>query len=168
LKNITIALLIIPLLAILQSTLLPYLNFHSTVKLDLVLIVVLSWNLVYPNSDGMLWALVGGLMLDALSGAHIGTNIISLTIASLIPNLMSSRIWSTHILLKIAVGIAGTTIYYLAYLLLLTTTGWRLNWSNLQADDLASKIIINVFIMILILPLARWLALKITYRSINI
>ena len=69
---------------------------------------------------------------------------------------------------KIAVGIAGTTIYYLAYLLLLTTTGWRLNWSNLQADDLASKIIINVFIMILILPLARWLALKITYRNINI
>ena len=116
----------------------------------------------------MLWALVGGLMLDALSGAHIGTNVISLTMASLIPNLMSSRIWSTHILLKIAVGIAGTTIYYLAYLLLLTTTGWRPNWSNLQADDLASKIIINVFIMILILPLARWLALKITYRNIDI
>ena len=116
----------------------------------------------------MLWALVGGLMLDALSGAHIGTNVISLTMASLIPNLMSSRIWSTHILLKISVGIAGTTIYYLAYLLLLTTTGWRPNWSNLQTDDLVSKIIINVLVMILILPLARWLALKITYRSINI
>ncbi|MBS60882.1 MAG: rod shape-determining protein MreD [Anaerolineaceae bacterium] len=167
-RNIIIALLIIPLLAILQSTLLPYFNFQSAVSLDLVLVIVLSWNLVYPNSESMFWALLGGLMLDALSGAHMGTNIIALTMASLIPNLVSSRIWSTHILLRIFVGITGTAIYYIVYFILLTTTGWQTKWSNLPTDKLVNSIMINVFVMILILPSVRWIALRITKRNIDI
>ncbi len=116
----------------------------------------------------MFWALLGGLMLDALSGAHMGTNIIALTMASLIPNLVSSRIWSTHILLRIFVGITGTAIYYIVYFILLTTTGWQTKWSNLPTDKLVNSIMINVFVMILILPSVRWIALRITKRNIDI
>jgi len=168
LRNIILGLLVIPLLAIFQSTLLPYLNFHGKFNLDLVLIIVLSWNLAYPESESLLWALLGGLMLDALSGAHMGTNIISLTLASLIANLAGIRVWSTHIILRISVGITGTIIYYLVYFLLLTITGWRTDWANLPIENFVGSIIINVFVMILILPSARWLAVKITQRTIDI
>ena len=163
-----LGLLAMPLLAIFQSTLLPYLNLHGEFNLDLVLVIVLSWNLAYPESESLLWALLGGLMLDSLSGAHMGINIISLTLASLIANLAGSRVWSTHIILRISVGIIGTIIYYLVYILLLTITGWTTDWANLPIDNLVRSIIINVFIIILIVPTARWLAEKLTKRSIDI
>ena len=167
-RNIILGLLVIPFLAIFQSTLLPYLNFHDKFKLDLVLVIVLSWNLAYPDSESLLWALLGGLMLDALSGTHMGINIIALTMASLIANLAGSRVWSTHIILRISVGITGTVIYYLVYFLLLTTTGWKTDWANIPIENFVRSIIINVFVIILILPTARWLAVTITKRSIDI
>jgi len=163
-----LGLLVIPLLAIFQSTLLPYLNLHGEFNLDLVLVIILSWNLAYPNSESLLWALLGGLMLDSLSGAHMGINIISLTMASLVANWAGSRIWSNHIILRISVGITGTIIYYLVYFLLLTITGWTTDWANIPIVNFVRSIIINVFVMILILPTTRWLAVKITQRSIDI
>ena len=163
-----LGLLVIPLLAIFQSTLLPYLNLHGEFNLDLVLVIVLSWNLAYPNSESLLWALLGGLMLDTLSGTHMGINIIALTMASLTANLAGSRVWSTHIILRISVGITGTIIYYLVYFLLLNITGWTTDWANIQIVNFVRSIIINVFVMILILPTTRWLAVKITQRSIDI
>ena len=163
-----LGLLVIPLLAIFQSTLLPYLNLHGEFNLDLVLVIVLSWNLAYPNSESLLWALLGGLMLDSLSGAHMGINIISLTMASLVANWAGSRIWANHIILRTSVGITGTIIYYLVYFLLLTITGWTTDWANIPIVNFVRSIIINVFVMILILPTTRWLAVKITQRSIDI
>jgi len=168
LRNIILGLLVIPLLAIFQSTLLPYLNLHGEFNLDLVLVIVLSWNLAYPNSESLLWSLLGGLMLDSLSGAHMGINIIALTMASLTANLAGSRVWSTHIILRISVGITGTIIYYLVYFLLLTITGWRTDWANLPIENLVSSIIINVLVMIMIFPSIRWLTAKITQHSIDI
>ncbi len=166
-RNIIIGLLVLPLLAILQSTLLPYFSWYSIFKLDLVLVAVLSWNLVYPNIEGMLWALIGGLIMDSLSGAHMGTSITALVIASLIANSWGSRIWSSHIILRISVAIAGSIIYYLVYFLLLATTGWRTDWTNLPIDNLLRSIPINVLLMMLILPPARWLALRITQEGID-
>jgi len=168
LRNIIIALLLLPLLAILQSTLLPYFSWHSKIKLDLVLVIVLSWNLVYPNRESILWALIGGLMMDSLSGSHMGTSVTALVTASLIANLGSSRVWSSHIILRISVAIAGSIIYYLVYFLLLATTGWRTDWTNLPIDNLLRSIPINVLLMMLILPPARWLALRITRQDVDI
>lgn len=166
-RNIIIGLLVLPLLAILQSTLLPYFSWYSIFKLDLVLVAVLSWNLVYPNIEGMLWALIGGLIMDSLSGAHMGTSITALVIASLIANSWGSRIWSSHIILRILAAVAGSTMYYLVYLLLLATTGWSADWTDIPIDNLLPSIAINVMIMILILPIVRWLALRITQEGID-
>ena len=141
-RNIIIGLLVLPLLAILQSTLLPYFSWYSIFKLDLVLVAVLSWNLVYPNIEGMLWALIGGLIMDSLSGAHMGTSITALVIASLIANWWGSRIWSSHIILRLFTSISGIIIYYLIYVLLLAVTGWSADWTSLPINHLLPSTII--------------------------
>ena len=106
--------------------------------------------------------------MDSLSGSHMGTSVTALATASLIANLGSSRVWSSHIILRISVAIAGSIIYYLVYFLLLATTGWRTDWTNLPIDNLLRSIPINVLLMMLILPPARWLALRITRQDVDI
>ena len=165
-RNIIIALLVLPLLAILQSTLLPYFSWYSIFKLDLVLVAVLSWNLVYPNVEGMLWALIGGLIMDSLSGAHMGTSIIALCIASLIANWAGSHGWSNHIILRLFTSISGIIIYYLIYLLLLATTGWSADWTSIPINHLLPSTTINAFATILIFPIVRWLSSRITRQGI--
>ena len=63
----------LPLLAfaaVLQATVLSLLRpFGGTV--DVVLLLVLSWTLVGEWPGGPLWALIGGLCLDLLSGGRV-------------------------------------------------------------------------------------------------
>ena len=167
-RNIIIALLVLPLLAILQSTLLPYFSWYAVFKVNLVLVTVLSWNLAYPHTEGILWALIGGLMLDSLSGSHMGTSIIALCIASLTTNWAGSHAWSSHIILRLFTSISGIIIYYLIYVLLLAVTGWSADWTSLPINHLLPSTIINTLAMILIFPIVRWLSSRITRQGINI
>jgi len=167
LRNIIVALLVLPLLAILQSTLLPYFSWYAVFKVNLVLVTVLSWNLVYPHTEGVLWALIGGLMMDSLSGSHMGTSIIALCIASLIANWAGSRAWSSNIILRLFTSISGIIIYYLIYLLLLATTGWSADWTSIPINHLLPSTIINALATILILPILRWLSSHTTRQGVG-
>jgi rod shape-determining protein MreD len=58
-------------LSLLQSTVLPRITVLG-VHPDLLLMVVTSWSLLRGSEEGMLWALIGGLGMDLLSGAQFG------------------------------------------------------------------------------------------------
>ena len=62
------------LLALLQSSLLPPFSIIGAHP-DLILLAVVSWTLQRGLTEGLTWAFVGGLWLEALSGAPLGLSL---------------------------------------------------------------------------------------------
>jgi rod shape-determining protein MreD len=57
--------------ALLELTLVPYLQIGG-VQADLVLVLAVAWTLVAGLEAGLVWAFVGGLMLDVLAARPLG------------------------------------------------------------------------------------------------
>ena len=167
-KNITIGLILLPISAILQSSLLPYSDWQDIFKLDLILILTLTWNIAYRNNTSMYWALIGGLMTDTLSVNYFGTNVISLLFASMLANVVNTKVWSNNIGLNILTSIVGCTVYYITYLIVLSATGFTINWTNAQMIFLTRSILVNASLIILILPIMKILSNTIYQPRIKI
>lgn len=58
--------------ALLELTLVPYLKIGGT-QPDLVLVLAVAWALVAGLEGGLVWAFVGGLMLDVLAARPLGS-----------------------------------------------------------------------------------------------
>ncbi len=166
-RNVLLAVLLLPLLAAAQSTLIPQTSLAVWAKPDLVLVVVLAWNLASPHAESILWALIGGLAVDALSGGPMGTAILALLTATVLANFTSARVWESHIFLRITVAVAGSVLYYLVYSLVLTFFGWRANWISALVSIFLPTAALNTGLMLLLFPPARWLATRISPRHIG-
>ena len=164
-RNVLFALLLLPLLAAAQSTLIPLLGWVAKARLDLVLVVVLAWNLASPHAESILWAFIGGLAMDALSGGPMGTTVMALLTATVLANFMSARVSESHIFLRIAVAVAGSVLYYLVYSIVLAFSGWQVDWISALASILLPASALNTALMLLLFPSARWLANRIAPRT---
>ncbi len=165
-RNVLLALLLLPLLAAAQSTLIPQLAWVAKARPNLVLVVVLVWNLASPQAESILWAFIGGLAVDALSGGPMGATVLALLTATVLTNFTSARVWESHIFLHITVAIAGTVLYYLTYSLVLVFSGWGAHWSTLISIFLPASAL-NTALMLLLFPPARWLASRIAPRTMG-
>ncbi len=166
-RNILLSLLLLPLLAAAQSTLIPQLDWAAKPRPDLVLVVVLAWNLASPRAESILWALIGGLAVDALSGGPMGANVLALLAATLLANFTSAHVWQSHLFLRIAVTVAGSVLYYLVYSLVLAFSGWRADWASVFVTIFLPAAALNTAIMLLLFPPARWVGARIGPRTIN-
>ncbi|MFP3896859.1 MAG: rod shape-determining protein MreD [Anaerolineales bacterium] len=137
------------LVALLQSTFTARIRIWG-VTADLVLVLAVSWTLFQGIGEGLLISLVGGMILDTLSGAPFGVLMISLTVASEIAGLGEANVFEkARFLPYIAITIA-TIIYRGLLLLLLRMTGRPLPpWSTLSRFLLIAVIINGAFMFVI-------------------
>jgi rod shape-determining protein MreD len=149
----------LPLLAfaaVLQATLLPQFRlFGGTI--DLVLLLSLNWTLVGEWRGGLIWALIGGLSLDLLSGGPFGANAVGLVLVAYAASLSEGRFWSSHVLLPLASVLLGTVVYHLVYLLTLAVTGHSLDWGLSLSQVTLPTVLLNTLFMLPVYHFARWL-----------
>ena len=125
-----------------------------------VLVAVLAWNLVRRDASGLLWAFVGGLVLDGMSGGPMGSILLSLLMVSLIGNLIGGRFWEPHWQLALAYVVVGSIVYHLIYLLVLTISGWPMDWVDALTTITLPSAVLNLVLMIPVYPATRWLAAR--------
>ena len=149
----------LPLLAfaaVLQATLLPQFRlFGGTI--DLVLLLTLNWTLVGESRGGPIWALMGGLCLDLLSGGPLGANALGLVLVAYLASLSEGRFWSSHVLLPLASVLLGTVVYHLVYLLTLAATGHSVSWGLSLSQVTLPTVLLNTLVMLPVYHLVRWL-----------
>jgi rod shape-determining protein MreD len=149
----------LPLLAfaaVLQATLLPQFRpFGGTI--DLVLLLTLNWTLVGESRGGPIWALMGGLCLDLLSGGPFGANALGLVLVAYVTSLSEGRFWSSHVLLPLASVLLGTVVYHLLYLFTLAATGHSVNWALSLSQVTLPTVLLNTLFMLPVYHFVRWL-----------
>ncbi len=117
--------LFIPLLgvlALLQSTLLPLMTILG-VQPDLVLLAVMSWTLLRGLVEGLVWAFVGGLWLDLLSGGPFGLSALTLVLVVFLLSLLEANLFREHIVLVMMIAVGAGLLHGALYLLLLRLGG---------------------------------------------
>jgi len=159
-RSLPLGLVVLPLLAVCQTTLAVHFQWAGG-RPNLVLVTVLAWNLVSGEADGLLWACVGGLALDGLSGGPMGGNVLALLILSFITNLISGGLWETHWLFPLTAVTFGSGIYHMTYLMVLTISGWSMDWVDALTTITLPSALLNLALMIPVYPAARWLATRI-------
>jgi rod shape-determining protein MreD len=154
--NIYVTILLLIAIVILQTTAMPHLTILG-VKPDLMLLMVISWSLLKGAKEGMIWALVGGIGLDLLSGAPFGTSTVALVALSWVAGLGELRVFRTHIALPLAATLIATLAYDLFFLVLLDIRGCSIAWTNSLVKVVLPSTLFNVLLSPFVYKALYWL-----------
>jgi rod shape-determining protein MreD len=154
--------LVVPLLltvALLQATALPALEILS-VKPELMLLMVLAWSLLRGVEEGLVWAFVGGLMLDLFSGGPVGASALALLVVSFLSGLTRGSVTRTSFMLPIGVALAGTLLYQTLFLLVIQLTRGTVPWTDSLFGATLPSLAVNALLMPVIFWVMAWLDRK--------
>jgi len=127
---------------------------------QLLLVIVLGWCLLKDYQEALLWAVVGGILLDLFSTASFGISALALVGVVIVVCLVMQNIVSTDKLYShLWLGGMAALVYYVV----ITTLSWLFSSVNLSAASIElSKLfwltvlvgtIFNVLLIVVVYPL---------------
>lgn len=138
--------------ALAQVSLWDYLTFYG-VHLDLVLVLVLAWTMVRNLEEGIVWALIGGLLLDLLSGTPFGVFSIALVVVMTLATLVQTRVFGGGLVLPIIFTFPLSLIFNGLALLMLNLLGRPTIWISAFEQILLPVAGLNTGAMAVLFPL---------------
>jgi len=114
-------------LALLQSTVMPYLKPFGVMP-NLMLLAVVAWSLYRGPGEGMVWGFLGGLSVDFFSRAPLGTSALALAIVSILSSIGERTLHRNHAALPLVVILLATPVHDLIVLGILGVTGQPVAW----------------------------------------
>jgi rod shape-determining protein MreD len=150
-----LALPILLIAAVLQSTIVPEIRIGNGGP-DLVLMLVLSWTLLADIEEGVVWAIVGGVIQDLINGVPLGTSALALVLLAFAVNLSIRTIASNNLIIPLPVAAVGTILYHLMLFVLLAILGRRISMGYMLASVTLPTLVYNAALMLPIFRLAGW------------
>jgi rod shape-determining protein MreD len=150
---------VLPLLlltALLQTTALPSLTVLG-VKPELMLLAVLAWSMLRGVEEGLLWAFVGGLMLDLFSGGPLGASTLALLVASFLSGLAQGSVTRSSFLLPMVAALAGTLLYHGLLLLIVQLARGTVPWADSLFQVTLPSLAVNTLLMPVMFRALAWL-----------
>lgn len=144
----------------------PLLNIGGT-KPDLLLLIVVSWSLARGAEEGVIWAFIGGLFLDILSGGPLGVSAIALMTVSLLSGLGEMNLFRGHILLPLFTTPVATLVYYIVILFLLQLMGYPLTLGSTLSRAVLPAMMLNIITMPFVHSFTQWLNKKTGQQQID-
>ncbi|MEA3337275.1 MAG: rod shape-determining protein MreD [Chloroflexota bacterium] len=145
-------LIVLGVAALLQVSFLPPLAING-VSANLMLVLVVGWTLLRGLREGVVWAVIGGLWLDLLSGGPFGLHTLGLLIAAYIASLGGGTIYRGNIFLPF-IMIAITTLAQNAIqLLILWLTGAAQSVPDALLRLIFPQIGLNLLLMLILYPI---------------
>lgn len=97
---------------------------------NLVLVVVVGWSLLRAGREGLLWAMVGGVMLDLFSAAPLGTFTVALLITALAATLLDETPLRASLPLATVAMFLLSPLFHFVAMVLMQSLGWDVAWAN--------------------------------------
>jgi rod shape-determining protein MreD len=148
------ALWLLPILALLQASLVGHFAVRGILP-SIVLIAVVNWGILRGPDQGMLWALIGGILLDFYSGYPFGTSTVALVIVASLMSLGEGTFIRTHALLPLLTVFAATLLYYLIAMFVLQSAQQPVDWERILRFIALPAGIYNALLNIVGYPLMR-------------
>jgi rod shape-determining protein MreD len=98
-------------LAVLQSTVLAQFTLLDG-RADVILVAVVCWAMAGRGEDAMVWALIGGLLLDLFSALPFGSTAIVLILLAYLVSFLRTGFWEANLLLPLGVVLAASIAFH--------------------------------------------------------
>lgn len=85
---------------------------------DLVLLVVLAWAIHDPDREGVVWAFIGGLLIDLFSGAPLGLSSVLMVPLAFIIGSIESGVYQNNLVLPVVLGTLAAAAFHVGYVIL--------------------------------------------------
>lgn len=122
-----------------------------------MLLVVLTWAVVRGTDEGLMWAFVGGVIVDLLSGGPLGATTVALVGAAyLAGQSLGQELGSPTVRLTILVAL-GALAYHLILLLILSWTGHTVSWGFSLVRVGGPSVLLNALLAPAVLQPLSWL-----------
>jgi len=96
---------------------------------NLILMIVVAWSFECGFNRGMVWAFIGGLVLDLASGSPPGISSLPLLLVSLVAGIGALRTWRFRVVLPVLIVLLSTFVYQAVYLMMMVFTEQTVAWS---------------------------------------
>lgn len=150
--GIVTALWLLPCLAILQAGLITHLQIAGALA-NIVLLVVVNWGILRGMDEGVIWAFIGGALLDVFSGYPLGTSTVALVVVAAVISLGQGTFMRMHALLPPATVIFATIFYYCIVVFILDSTHHPVNLITVLQHIAIPAAILNGAFNIVVYPL---------------
>lgn len=110
---------------------------------DLVFLLVVGWAFLRGPAEGAVWAFVGGLLLDLLSGGPLGGIALALVLAAVLAGQQWGRELGSRLLQLVLLVLGACFVYHLLLLLVLTWTGYPVGWKYGLSHVAAPSALLN-------------------------
>ncbi len=137
------------LLALLQATLMPSLAI-THIQPDLVLAAIVAWALLRGPAEGALAGLVAGITMDLLSGAPFGMHAFVMVLVAVTAGFSVALVPNEHAMLLPSVAVFCTIMQQGAYVLLLRSAGWPIDWSQIVLPVVVPLSLLNLLLTVLL------------------
>lgn len=144
------------LISILQSALAPRLSVGGA-RPELMALVVLSWTLRRGAGEGAVWAFCGGLALDLLSAAPLGSSSLALMAVAVVTDLTHRVTVRSQAFLPWVMAALATVIYYGVWLIILTLAGKPVEADAILLYHVLPSAVYNVILVALVYSFLTWL-----------
>lgn len=131
---------------------------------NLMLLVVLLWSLVRGVDEGLLWAFLGGLIVDVLSGGPLAGTAIALLAAAYLAGQSLGEQLGSQALRSMILTVLGTATYHLALLIVLDWTGHKIDWAFSLTRVAGPSVVLNGLLAPFVLQPLNWLE-RVTRRE---
>lgn len=151
--------LMFPLLtgvALIQTTLLSRVSLVGA-RPNLMLLVVLIWAVIRGLDEGLVWAFVGGLILDLMSGGPLASIALALGAAAFLAGQSLAEEVGSQAVRLIFLTALGSVAYHLALLLILDWSGRGVDWAFSLARVAGPSVLLNGMLAPIVLPPLAWL-----------
>ena len=133
------------LLAIFQATAAPQIRIAGG-SLNLLLLCVMSWEQIEARGEGYVWAFIGGLSLDLISGGPFGASILGLLAAVFIASRLGGGLFRDRFFLPLVTAVAGTFAYNGVYLIVLRFFGVQVNLVDAIVQVILPSALLNMLV----------------------
>lgn len=130
------------LIALLQEAVLAPLSFMGA-RPDLVFLVVIAWGLLRGPAEGMVWAFIGGVVLDVFSGGPLGAMTLSLLVVAFLVGQQWGRELGSVSLQLLLLALVLNFLYHVILLVVLGWVGYPVDWVHSLSRVAAPSAILN-------------------------
>jgi len=122
-----------------------------------MLLVVLTWTLLRGIDEGLIWAFVGGLILDLLSGGPLASIALAMLAAAYLAGQSLAEGVGSQAVRLIISTVLGAMVYHLVLLFILDWSGHAVDWGYSLLRVAGPSVLLNAALAPFMLPPLNWL-----------
>lgn len=153
-------------MALVQATFSSYMKING-LHPDLVLALVMSWTILRGFEEGLVWALVGGMALDFISGTPFGASSLAMLLVVVIIGIVQGRVFGSNIFFPLLLAFPLSLLFNGLILLTLNVLGRPVAWVESFSLILFPLALFDTGVTFLIFPLLYWVNRRLRPQSLT-